>query len=198
MKMPSVLQLWCSEGPTSLFFCIQGKRRARIPSKVLDELLGTLEGVAKLAGWFKKTKFFVDICPRIKTKCCIFRRGERAMIGRRASVLGKIHPFPSLKWVFIFSLQAARVVRCSLCILVLEALDLPPVVLYSFEGVSRARAQTHELVGWATTSESTLLNVFFLLLLSRKRLFYQLRGFSFGLRKLWLFQSGGVFVMGKD
>jgi len=64
--------LFCScgirKGPLHFFFCVKGKRRARIhsssktPSKALDELLGTPEGVEKLAEWFKKTRFYEEVC----------------------------------------------------------------------------------------------------------------------------------------
>lgn len=66
--------LYCScgskKGPIHFFFCPRARRRAKLPSKAktpseaLDELLGHPAGVVSLATWFKKTGFFVDICPR--------------------------------------------------------------------------------------------------------------------------------------
>lgn len=66
--------LYCScgtkKGPIHFAFCSRAKRRARLPSRsrtpgeALEELLGTSAGAAALAKWFKKTGFFVDICPR--------------------------------------------------------------------------------------------------------------------------------------
>ena len=65
--------LYCRCGarkaPLHFFFCNIAKRRSRRPpgppSTTLAELLGTWDGIEKLALWLNRTRFYEDICPRV-------------------------------------------------------------------------------------------------------------------------------------
>ena len=64
-------QLHCSCGlpktPIHFLFCRIARRRCNRPrgppSTLIPQLLGTSEGAATLTEWWRKTRFFEDICP---------------------------------------------------------------------------------------------------------------------------------------